>query len=136
MSLWSGREGCWFVRYRLFRCRSRPVAVCVYCGRPFCNDHGRFLSNAATVCNHPDCARRLVEIEEFKAYKLEAEARNLAGTCGHPGCPAEVWGQCSRCRRLFCEEHLSEVYEVYYQLGRRQRRYYSVCPYCRRFYKT
>lgn len=136
MGLGPGRQACWYVRYRILRCRNTPVAVCVYCGRPFCRDHGRFLPNEATVCTHPACVRRLTEIEEFKVYKAAAQDRNLTGACGHASCSAPVWGQCSRCRNLFCEDHLSEVYEVYYQLGRRHRRYFSVCPYCRRFYKT
>lgn len=94
---------------RLFsRCRLAAVAVCQFCGRNFCGDHGERFPNGDEVCIRPLCLEKQADLASHLEWRTHAVDRSNRGFCGMPECEGFRWGQCSKCEALFCERHLHD----------------------------
>lgn len=94
---------------RRFRTCGRPrVAVCQYCGRNFCGEHGDQLEDGQEICNQTACGKKKEDLIRHFAFKEAVASRNAERQCGAESCAAEPQIQCSKCLGLFCDSHLKE----------------------------
>ncbi len=116
-----------FVRH----CRQRGVAVCQYCGRTFCEQHGAKLADGQEICHRPTCQEKRAELGRHLQFKQSAAARNRERLCGLPKCDGQAGGQCSKCQGLFCLRHLKQL-DVEHRRGSTViKSRGSVCRHCR-----
>ncbi len=113
---------------RRFRaCGRLGVAVCQYCGRSFCGEHGDRLGVGQEVCHTKDCGRKREDLIQHLTYQAAVGERNAAQRCGQERCEVQAKGECSKCRGLFCLGHLQER-DVEMRDGTKNRG--SVCAHC------
>ena len=94
---------------RRFRSCGKPgVAVCQYCGRSFCADHGDRLGDGREICHTKDCGRKREDLIQHFAYQTTVGECNVVQRCGQERCDLEPQGECSKCRGLFCTGHLQK----------------------------
>ena len=94
---------------RRFRACGKPgVAVCQYCGRSFCGDHGDRLPGQQEICHTKVCERKREDLIQHAAYQTAVSERNSTQRCGQEPCDVPLQYECSKCRGLFCAGHLRE----------------------------
>ena len=94
---------------RRFRtCRRPGVAVCQFCGRSFCGQHGGRLDDGQEICARTTCHQKHADLDQHFVYKEEVAGRNQERLCGQAGCDQPSGGQCSKCSGLFCLSHLEQ----------------------------
>ena len=94
---------------RRFRACGRPgIAVCQYCGRSFCEDHGDMLEDGQEICDETTCRKKKEDLIRHLAFKETVDGRNAERQCGEEPCTVEPQYQCSKCEGLFCPSHLRE----------------------------
>src|SRR5581483_12497966 len=96
---------------RFRRCGDEAAGVCQYCGEAFCAAHGSVYEDGQEVCRRSRCAAKYADVARFLAYKARALQRNAFGACGEEGCLGKFFGQCSRCKAVFCVDHVRESRE-------------------------
>ncbi len=116
---------------RFRRCGAAAAGVCQYCGRPFCAAHGTVYDDGQEVCRRARCAAKQADVARFLVYKARALQRNAFGACGSEGCLAKFFGQCSRCKAIFCVDHVREVRESKVMATGSDKRMLAVCDFCR-----
>ena len=79
---------------------------CVYCGEPFCHDHGSFGDQFLEVCSRKSCRVKLKDVEDHKQHVARVRVDNSVAVCAHPGCQERMQHSCQRCELVFCDEHL------------------------------
>ncbi len=94
------------VRRRFRSCRQAGIAVCQYCGRIFCEQHGAQLTDGQEICDSRRCQQKRADLERHVVYKAWVTGRNSERLCGEADCGRAPAGQCSKCRGLFCYGHL------------------------------
>lgn len=94
----------------LFRpsCGREAVAVCVYCGRAFCDEHGKRGEDFADVCSRSDCRAKQRDLDAHREWRERMQAANAVSVCAQEGCTERMRYPCYRCRLTFCELHLHE----------------------------
>jgi len=90
------------------RCGAPGIAICQYCGRSFCSDHGEQLDDGQEICLESSCRRKKEDLARHFAYRAEVTERNRTGICGHEDCELERQVDCAKCDGLFCADHVSE----------------------------
>jgi hypothetical protein len=113
-------------------CGQPSVAVCQYCGRAFCEQHGAAHDDGQEICARKRCQRKRADLEEHFAYKEAVVARNRERRCGEPNCRDMGAGECSKCSGLFCRGHLEDAQ---IEQGRGLQTvllHASLCRHCRR----
>jgi hypothetical protein len=118
------------VRGGFRRCGQTATAICQYCGRPFCEQHGVILDDGQEICSRDRCQRKRRDVERHLVYKREVARRNAEGLCGHPSCASPFAGQCSKCRGFFCARHLESRDDLVMQRGQQVRQRSSMCLHC------
>ncbi len=94
---------------RLLRpCGRKGIAICQYCGRSFCAEHGDRLEDGQEICRRRVCMRKREDLTRHLAYSDEVSERNESERCGAGECGARPQGQCTKCRGLFCFTHVSQ----------------------------
>jgi hypothetical protein len=94
---------------RLFRTCGRPgVAICQYCGRSFCEQHGDRLADGQEICRRTSCQKKKADLAQHFVYKESVARRNDERLCGAADCVRPPTGQCSKCRGFFCLRHLQD----------------------------
>ena len=88
-------------------CGRRAVTDCVYCTRPFCQEHGERGEQYMDVCARKRCQDKRRDLEAHDEWKARVEHANRVSVCASEDCNARLRHQCSRCGLLFCEEHVS-----------------------------
>jgi len=104
--------------------------VCVYCGEPFCADHGEHGADYLEVCARPGCNAKLQDVAAHQEWVRTHYARSRAGACVADGCTAPNEHECQRCRLRFCVEHLRAGTVTGYGPGGAQRVAMMLCPHC------
>ena len=66
------------------------MAACVYCGAPFCEEHGERHEDYADVCLRKRCRTKYGDVHE------------------HQDCRERMQHRCARCLLQFCDEHVGE----------------------------
>ena len=99
---------------RRFRACGRPgVAVCQYCGRSFCDQHGARQEDGQEICTRSICERKKANLDQHVIYQEAVARRNGEQLCGDETCERRMSGRCSKCGGFFCLSHLEErVVEV------------------------
>ena len=93
---------------RFSRCLNPPGHSCQYCGRSFCDAHTHFVEGHEAVCSRKRCREKKVDMDLHLAYRARVTQRNRAGLCGEETCGPRPVFECSLCRGLFCEAHVSD----------------------------
>ena len=94
---------------RRFRTCGKPgMAVCQYCGRSFCDEHGERLEDGQEICDDNNCAAKRDDLVRYFAYREEAERRNEEQLCGQTECGSGPQIACAKCRASFCAEHVRD----------------------------
>ena len=88
-------------------CGRAAVSDCVYCGRPFCAEHGERAENYTDVCAGKRCREKLQDLRAHAQWRERASASNRVSVCAIEECAERQRHQCSRCRLLFCRDHVS-----------------------------
>lgn len=112
------------------RCQTATAGCCQYCGRAFCALHGQRLESGEEVCARDRCQRKVAELRQHLEYRAAAQARSARGFCGAPDCGEQRWGQCSRCKALFCQRHLHERAMGSRRTLQAAPRFASLCDHC------
>ena len=96
------------VRSGLFRfnCRQDAVTDCVYCTRPFCEQHGERGDDYMDVCARGSCRTKLVDLREHTEWRARVAESNKRNECAIEDCAEAMGNQCGRCRLLFCQKHV------------------------------
>ena len=89
-------------------CRRDAITDCVYCGRRFCGEHGERAEDYMDVCAGKRCQEKLHDVREHAQWRRRVSEANRVSVCAVEGCVERLRHQCSRCRLLFCPEHIRE----------------------------
>ncbi|MEX2446445.1 MAG: hypothetical protein WD734_03820 [Dehalococcoidia bacterium] len=87
-------------------CGKEPVGQCVYCGAPFCNEHGEHGEDYHEICARPVCQAKYQDVRDHREWIEAHRYRNATSLCGEDGCEERMQHSCQRCRLRFCELHL------------------------------
>ncbi len=90
-------------------CRQPAVAICVYCNRPFCADHGQRGPDHTDTCSRRICRKKTRDLAAHLAWKERAGESNKVSGCAREDCTERMHHQCSRCRLMFCGRHVQSV---------------------------
>lgn len=90
-------------------CGQDAGGQCVYCGEPFCDDHGLHGEDYLEVCNRPKCLAKLDDVRSHQDWVRRMRAANELRVCANESCRTEMQYQCTRCRLLFCADHLRSM---------------------------
>jgi len=126
----AGTYGSCQVKGSLFRCGDAANAMCVYCGRPFCERHGVIGSEGAEVCDSKNCVAKREDLALHLVYKDAVQALNQRRVCGIETCGVEFVAQCSRCKLYFCGGHVETRVMAVIEEGMRFERPVLVCRHC------
>ncbi len=94
---------------RRFRaCGRKGIALCQYCGRSFCDEHGDQLDDGQEICHQATCRKKKEDLTRHFEFKEAVSILNAEERCGRESCSQGPQSQCSKCRGLFCLDHLTE----------------------------
>ena len=113
------------------RCDRPATANCVYCGRPFCADHGDRGPDYTDACSRKACRAKLRDVREHLAWKQRVSESNRISVCALEHCANRMRHQCSRCRLVFCEEHVKDFRVIVHRGTANQSTRALVCEHCR-----
>lgn len=126
----TNQHGSCQVKGGLFKCGDAATAMCVYCGRPFCERHGVIGTDGEEVCDSKNCVAKREDLARHLVYKAAALELNRARRCGLDVCVEEFAGQCSRCKAYFCRGHVELREMMVTDEGVRAERLVLVCKHC------
>ena len=89
-------------------CGRVAVTACVYCGEPFCENHGVRGPDYLDVCRRSACVAKLEDLQQHLAWRAQVSNANRVSVCAALDCSERMRHACSQCRLLFCEAHVSE----------------------------
>jgi len=89
-------------------CGREAVTACVYCGEPFCANHGVRGPDYLDVCRRNACAAKLEDLQQHLAWRAQVSNANRVSVCAALDCNERMRHACSQCRLLFCETHVTE----------------------------
>jgi hypothetical protein len=90
-------------------CGESSDGQCVYCGEPFCNEHGIHGEDYAQICNRPKCRAKYDDVQAHQEWILRVRAANDVMVCAIEGCRERMQHECGRCRLQFCIQHLKPM---------------------------
>jgi hypothetical protein len=118
------------VKSGLFKCGSAASALCVYCGRHFCERHGVIRDLGEEICDSKNCVAKREDLERHLVYKESVLIFNRQRVCGFEVCEVEFGNQCSRCKGYFCNGHLEAREMMVTDEGIQAERLVLVCGHC------
>jgi hypothetical protein len=124
------RYGKCEVKGGLFKCGDAASAICVYCGRQFCERHGVIRELGEEICGSKNCVAKREDLERHLVYKERVVSFNRERICGIEVCEEEFISQCSRCKGYFCRSHLEAREMVVTDEGIQASRLVLVCGHC------
>ena len=111
-------------------CKEQSVARCIYCGRPFCAQHGVIQEDGQEICSRKECVAKRDDLVVHLAYKAAVAERNQTKHCGVAGCNFQMTGECIRCGGFFCERHVEKRVEKVMENKVMLQRVASLCEHC------
>ena len=87
-------------------CGAAPIGQCVYCGAPFCAQHGELGPGYHEVCSRAACQAKFADVRAHRAWIDGHRGPNTVSMCAHDDCRERMLHQCQRCQLRFCNEHL------------------------------
>ena len=115
---------------RFSRCPNPSEHVCQYCGRDFCALHTHFAEDLEAVCSRKPCRDKKADMDLHLIYRAQVVRRNRAGLCGNESCGPHPTFECSLCRGLFCDLHVSNRMYPFHDGRVVIDRPASVCAHC------
>ncbi len=119
------------VKRGLFKCGDQATAMCVYCGRHFCQKHGVIRELGEEVCDSKNCVAKREDLERHVVYKASVLTFNREHICGLDACEEEWVRQCSRCRGYFCGAHIEQREMMVTDEGVLASRLVLICGHCK-----
>lgn len=112
-------------------CGEPASGLCVYCGEPFCSEHGQRHPDYHEICVRPECQDKYNDVQHHRVWIEQQRPRNDLSMCAQDGCDERMQHLCQRCRLRFCSEHLQTkpVMETGL-LGERSRVTLLLCEHC------
>lgn len=89
-------------------CGRAAAAVCVYCGDPFCGEHGVRHADYVDVCLRKRCRSKYADVHEHHEFVRRRSDSNRRSVCAHEGCGERMQHRCLRCLLEYCNEHVDE----------------------------
>jgi hypothetical protein len=111
-------------------CRQPSIGICIYCGRPFCVDHGVVQEDEQEICGRKECVAKRDDLVKHLAYKDMVGRLNEARACGIAGCREELAAQCIRCKGFFCVGHVHQRDEEILENGVKIHHMATLCQHC------
>jgi len=130
MRMSAGTYGNCQVKGGLFKCGVAANAMCVYCGKPFCERHGVIGAEGEEVCDSKNCVAKREDLARHLVYKDAVLSRNRQRLCGVDACGVEFLAQCSRCKLYFCKDHIETREMGVIEEGMHFERPVAVCRHC------
>jgi hypothetical protein len=124
------RYGKCEVKGGFFKCGDAASAVCVYCGRHFCEKHGVVRDLGEEICDSKNCVAKREDLDRHFVYKGTVQVFNRQQICGLEVCVDEWEVQCSRCRGYFCKTHIQAREMMVNDEGVQAMRLVLVCGHC------
>ena len=87
-------------------CGAPPIGQCVYCGAPFCEQHGELGPDHHEVCSRPACAAKFKDVRAHRDWIDAHRAPNRLSMCAQDDCTERLQHQCQRCQLRFSDQHL------------------------------
>jgi hypothetical protein len=112
-------------------CNAEAIAECVYCGKPFCGEHGELGADYTNVCDRKGCVAKARDVQEHLAWKERVSAANAFSVCATEECEERMRHLCSRCHLMFCEGHVTEHTVVNRTVVPARREIVIMCSHCR-----
>ena len=113
------------------RCDRAATANCVYCGRAFCADHGDHGPDYTDTCSRKVCRAKGRDVQKHLEWKQRVRGSNRTSVCALENCENRMRHQCSRCRLVFCEEHIKDFRVSVHRGAASQPTRAVVCEHCR-----
>lgn len=117
-------------------CGREAIAACVYCGRAFCDEHGKRGEDFADVCSRSECRAKQRDLEAHREWRERMQAPNAVSVCAQEGCAERMRYPCSRCHLIFCEAHLRERTVIHRTNDPPQKVRAVICAHCHDRRKT
>ena len=111
-------------------CRRDAITDCVYCARPFCEEHGERAEDYMDVCAGKRCQDKLHDVRAHGEWRRRMSEANRVSVCALDGCVERMRHQCSRCRLLFCPEHIREREVADHKIQPPAKVLAAVCTHC------
>jgi len=111
-------------------CGADPVGQCVYCGAPFCANHGVLGVDHHEVCSRSSCRAKYLDLLAHQAWLVEHRPRNASSMCAEDACENRLEHQCQRCQLRFCEAHLKAGTVTERRVDPPVRIQLMLCPHC------
>lgn len=111
-------------------CGAPPVGQCVYCGEPFCEQHGEFGVDYHQVCSRIACRRRYEDMIAHRAWVAAHFPRNATSMCAEDACPDRMEHECQLCQLRFCSAHLRSGRAVDRRLDPPRKMAKMMCAHC------
>lgn len=89
-------------------CGRDAIALCVYCGAPFCEQHGERHPDYVDVCSRRRCRQKYVDVQAHHEFIEKRRHANRVAVCAHEGCQERMRHRCARCLLEFCVEHVRQ----------------------------
>ena len=89
-------------------CEHPAIATCVYCGRGFCAQHGERGRDYTDTCSRKACRTKFLDVMAHQEWKQANYKSNKVSVCAREECSQRMRHQCSRCRLMFCDEHVED----------------------------
>ncbi len=118
------------IKSGVFKCGDAASAICVYCGRHFCEKHGVIRKLGEEICDSKNCVAKREDLELHMVYKETVLAFNRQRLCGLEICVEEWVCQCSRCKGYFCTTHIGQREMTVVDEGVRAERLVLICRHC------
>ncbi len=115
------------------RKRSCGVAAsgqCVYCGEPFCDEHGIHGEEYHEVCVRESCKAKYDDLFHHRDWVARQQHANIEGRCAAEECEGDPEIGCERCRLRFCQGHLRPKTVREGDLDRVVTVQLMLCPHC------
>lgn len=111
-------------------CSRAAVGVCVYCGEPFCADHGTVHQDYYEVCQRKICLAKYADVGAHQRWLEAHRFANNTSMCAQDGCQERMQHACQRCRLRFCDQHLIDRAVAERRLEGEVRVVQLMCPHC------
>lgn len=111
-------------------CGRAAVGVCVYCGEPFCADHGTLHSDYYEVCQRKVCLAKYADVGAHQHWLEAHRFANDTSMCAEDGCGERMQHACQRCRLRFCDQHLIDRPVTEQRVDGEVRVVQLMCPHC------
>lgn len=111
-------------------CGAKPIGQCVYCGAPFCEQHGELGPDYHEVCIRPHCQAKFADVRGHREWIDAHRAPNRVSICAEDGCTERMQHLCQRCQLRFCEDHLKAATVVEQRYDPPRKMALILCTHC------